>query len=1101
MRNSRVGTSKCGRLPFWRFLTATAVLILLFAIANPLCRAQLTTTGMINGVIADPSGLAVAGAKVSVTNTETGTTTETVSNSNGSFSRVGLASGHYKVTVVHEGFSTFQEIGIYLEPAGVHTVKVALQVGAVTSAVTISATSAEVQTSTSEVSSTVSGEEVEALPLNGRNYQGMGSLMPGVVNTSPQAAMGTGGFNTSNSLNVNGQGSSGSLYTIDGIWNENTGNMTQTTIMPNPDEVEEVKVLQNNYDAKYSLMGASVVIVQTKSGTSAFHGGAWEFLRNTFLDTRNFFSTSVSPEEWNIFGWNLGGPVVLPHYNRNRQKTFFYFNQQWAKQKQASVINGATPTALMRAGTFPTTGPYAKTITDPKAGGASFTGNQIPTSRINAADLAYLNAMALLPNNQSAAFNNYINLRPTLLNQLDEEVKIDHNFTSKLRLTGEYFYEGQQSTLPAASRMGSPFNSNWDIFKTDNQLAKLQLTYVASSNMTNQISLASNSYDVTHDFAGLNSISQIQGYSQTFPYSGGYLQDRLPHVTFTGGWSQFGTSANNTIPRATDLENTLADDWSWLHGKHSIDAGVTLLLGTKRQWATGANTTGDANFNGTFTGSPIADFLLGDSATFAQGSGGIRKYIHYPIYTPYVQERWNVTRRFTLSAGVRFLYMPFPHVQEGFIADFDPKQFNFANVPVVSQSGILTPTPTYNPANGIILNGKNGVPLNLSNAHNFYVAPVFGFAWDIFGKGRTSLRGGYGITYNRNGGMGAACSQGCVNYPIVQSTNLINANFPNPLGGAAAPLTANSVSGQVLDYRVGQTRTFSLSLQQQLGSNWFLSLAGAGDVARNLQTSLNINQPGPFGGFGFNPNLNTSAYTSAYYAPFQGLGAINFSEPVGRDNWAALEFGLRHPVGHNLYLTVAYTWSHNLDNLGGFQNVYNPATAYGNSSLNTPHVFTTSLIYSVPWFMKSNGWKRSILAGWKLSDMTTIQSGSSLTVGMSLANTGLANRPTLISDVTYPRTLQQWFSTGSFAKPANGFFGNVGNGTIQGPGLVVFNMAAYKDFRLREGLTLQFRSEFFNVFNHTNPNGPNTNLGAGTFGQITSAKDPRTGELALKLRF
>src|SRR5579872_2716989 len=252
-----------------------------------------------------------------------------------------------------------------------------------------------------------------------------------------------------------------------------------------------------------------------------------------------------------------------------------------------------------------------------------------------------------------------------------------------------------------------------------------------------------------------------------------------------------------------------------MHGKHFIEAGVNLLLGTKRQWTTGANTTGDVSFNGTFTGSSIADYLLGDAATFSQGSGGIRKYIHYPIYTPYIQDRWNVTRRLTLTFGFRFLYMPFPHEQTGFMANFNQALFNPANAPVVSQTGVLTVTPTYNPANGMILNGVNGVPLNMTNRHNFYTAPVFGFAWDVFGDGKTALRGGYGINYNRNGGMGAACSQGCVNYPIVQSVSLISSNFPNPLGGAPAPLTANSVSAMTLDYRLAQTKTFSLSLQHQ----------------------------------------------------------------------------------------------------------------------------------------------------------------------------------------------------------------------------------------------------------------------------------------------
>ncbi|MGI8744932.1 MAG: carboxypeptidase-like regulatory domain-containing protein [Bryobacteraceae bacterium] len=745
--------------------------VIWLAMANTLCHGQLTTTGIINGTIVDQSGSAVAGAKVSITNVETRTVTQTASNSTGSFSAVGLTSGHYDVTVTGQGFSSFKEAGIYLESASVYTVHVALQLGTVTSTVTVAASAAAVQTTTNEISSTVSGEEVEALPLNGRNYQGIGSLMPGVINTSPQSAMGTGGYNTVNSLNVNGGGPTGSFYTLDGIWNNNTGNNNQTTILPNPDEIDEVKVLQSNYDSKYSLMGASVVIVQTKSGTGQFHGGGWEFLRNTVLDTRNFFSTTISPEEWNIFGWNLGGPIFIPHY-----------------------------------------------------------------------------------------------------------------------------------------------------------------------------------------------------------------------------------------------------------------------------------------YN-------------------------------------------------TISAGVRLFYMPFPHAQQGYMVDFDPAKFNPANAPIVSPAGIITPTPAYDPANGIILNGVNGVPLNLTDAHKFYFAPTFGFAWDMFGNGRAALRGGYGVTYNRNAGMGAACSQGCVSYPVVQSTSLINANFPNPVGSAAAPLTANSVSGQVLDYQIGRIQTFSVSWQEQFGANWFVSIAGAGNVARHLQTSININQPLPFGGFDFNPNLNTSAYTSAYYAPYQGLGPITFSEPIGLDNWNALELGLRHPVGNNVYLTVAYTWSHNLDNAGGFQNVHQPQLAYGNSSLNVPQVFSTSVIYSVPWYQKSGGWKHALLGGWKYSDVTTIQSGPSQTLGLSLANTGLAIRPDLIAPVTYPKTLQQWFSTSSFGKPAAGYYGNVQNATIRGPALILFNMAAYKDFRIHERMTLQFRSEFFNVFNHTNFNGPSTNLGAGTFGQITSAKDPRTGELALKLRF
>jgi hypothetical protein len=214
--------------------------------------------------------------------------------------------------------------------------------GAESATVTVMASAASVQTGSAEISSTVSGEETEALPLNGRNYQGLGSLMPGVYNNSPVAGLGTGGFNTTNALSVNGQGLGGSLYLLDGVWNTSSTNHNQTNIMPNPDSIAEVKVLQNNYDSKYTLMGGGVIMVVTKSGGDNFHGGLWEFFRNTALDDRNYFSPTVPPEHQNIFGWQLGGPVFVPRlYSRNNHKTFFYYNHQIVRLESQSVINGS----------------------------------------------------------------------------------------------------------------------------------------------------------------------------------------------------------------------------------------------------------------------------------------------------------------------------------------------------------------------------------------------------------------------------------------------------------------------------------------------------------------------------------------------------------------------------------------------------------------------------------------------------------------------------------------------------------------------------------------------------------------------------------------
>ncbi len=838
--------------------------------------------------------------------------------------------------------------------------------------------------------------------------------------------------------------------------------MTQTTITPVPDEIEEIKVLQNNYDVKYTLMGAGVMMVQTKSGTSQFHGGAWEFLRNTIFDTRNFFvpaSTGISPEEWNTYGWHLGGPVFIPgHYNTNKQRTFFYWNQQWIKEKQEQVTTGQTPLATMRGiGTsgadsgyavFPgtsvspiphsaTPNPYGTAfLKNPAKSGSCNASSQaacftqdangnwlIPMTSINASQLAMLNALAPLPNFSSNA-TNYINTKPNVTNQLDEEAKIDHYITPKFRLTGELFWESQNAYNAAASRMGSPYSSNYDVFLSDNKLAQVQLTQMYSPRMTNQTSIAMNNYNITHTFGGVVQTNQINGYSEAFPYSGGYLENYVPHITFTNGWSQFGSSANNIIPAATDLEDTISDDWSWLRGKHFIEAGGEMVFGTKRQWSTVQNTTGDVSFNGYATSNPVADYLLGLPNTFTQGGGAVRKYIKYTIFTPFVEDQWSVARRLKLTYGLRVFRMPFPSSQAGYSANFNPTLFNAASAPAVSIGGVLSGPFATNYINGIEVNGQNGVPLNITNQRNFYFGPMAGFALDVFGDGKTSLRGGFGYAYNRNGGMGAACAQGCVSFPVLSQTTLTDPTFPNVTGGLAPAPTAPSVTGMPKDYQVAMIKTWSLSVEQQFPGNWLFTLAGAGDIANHLNTSYNLNQPPPttVGGvsYNFNPNLNANGYSNAYYAPYQGYGTITWDNPIGIDNWDALEASLKHPVGHNLSVTVAYTWSHNLDNGGGFQNPYNLHSAYGNSSLNTPQVFTFSGIFTEPWF--KSGWHHAILGGWKYSDMTTIQSGSSTTFGITGTNLGPISRPNIVGQITYPKTWKP-YQNGS-----NAFWFNPGTG-------------------------------------------------------------------------
>src|SRR5580704_14826139 len=323
--------------------------------------AQLSTTATVNGTVLDASGAVTPGATISIRNEATQSAATTQSNNDGSFVLTGLEVGSYTVTISKTGFQTFKETQLVLHPATVATVNATLTPGEVGTSISVLATAAEVQTTTAETSNLVSDTQIGALPLNGRNFQALAALMPGVVNQSAGSALGTGGYSTSNTMFVNGQTTNTTFYALDGVWNENTGNMTQTAITPNPDTLEEVRVLQNNYSAKYSLLGGSVVLLHTKSGSTTFHGSAYEYFRNDDLNSRNFFSPTVPTLKQNIFGYTVGGPVLLP-FRHGDKKTFFFWSEQWVNAHTGSVVRGATPTADQRSGLF------ATAIKDPLTG-------------------------------------------------------------------------------------------------------------------------------------------------------------------------------------------------------------------------------------------------------------------------------------------------------------------------------------------------------------------------------------------------------------------------------------------------------------------------------------------------------------------------------------------------------------------------------------------------------------------------------------------------------------------------------------------------------------------------------------------------------------
>ncbi len=1128
--------------------------ILVLALALPTLAQEAT----IVGTVTDPSGAFVPGVKIMVINSDTGQARNISSNEAGQYVVSGLIPGKYTVSAESSGFKKFEQKDVALNVGDRLRVDVALQVGAASESVNVEATIIGVQSDSGEVSGVVNGTQVLDLSMNGRNLYELAALIPGASSALP-AFNGPSAQGSSAIISFNGQRPDHNLFMVDGGEDYDRGSGGKFELMPSLDAVAEFRTLTSNYSADYGLGSGATLSMVFKSGTKDFHGGAWEFFRNDALDAVNYFTNSVpgpvtAPElRYNVFGFNLGGPVILPHYNHGRNKTFFFYNQEWRRMVQGGSFYTQTPTAAMENGVFPYTVkvPAADTLNPTELAlftslgltpGQPFPNNTIPASLISPVAKAFLATGALNPQNSGTATNpTFIGGNNTPTNVGEQIVRIDEQATDKLTIFGHWASEqlAQGEGTPLWS--GDTYPSIHSTFNNPTYSAVVHATYAISPSMVNEVAFNYNGNTINNTIGGV--------YQRTSDFNpptlfGANVENRLPAITFSGSGINSSFSTGNASPWSNAFNDYQArEDLSWTKGRHNFKVGFSYMYAWKKQELFGF-TNGQYTFNGTYTGVGFADFLLGLASSYNETA--VQDFGHWAdnSYATYFQDNWRVDKHLTLNLGMRWEGLPHTYEQNERLSNFYPSLYNPADAGIVnSTTGIISPSSpglsngvgalsnTLLYTNGIAISGRDGTPRDNTNNHWNNWGPRLGFAYDPTGGGKTVIRGGFGIMYERVQGndvynMGP-------NVPFSEAPTLSNVFLANPaqsvLTGqaAVAPILPPSIDGiSLTDYKDPTSYQWSVGVQHQIRQGMVLQASYVGNRGRHENYYYDVNSPSPTNPLG--PEVVAGTLNINAIRPYPGLGSVVLSDNGANSKYDGLQTQFRIQATKGLSLQVAYTYSKAYDNTTGsaaggnggdlqtLSDPYNRNYDYGLSTYNRTNIFIANYVYALPFFRDaSSKLMKTMLGGWTLSGIITAESGLPYTVTIAAPTLGMSNytnRPNLVSAVTYPNSVAEFFSTSSFAYDTSVCatqictFGSASRNDVTGPSRANLDASIFKDFAgipwwNSEGATLEFRAESFNTLNHTQFDNISTTYGSSNFGAITSAYDPRVFQLALKLRF
>ena len=1008
----------------------------------------------VTGIVTDQTDAAVAGASIVLTDPATGVVRTTVSSTSGLYEIAGLNAANYTLRVRAKGFETYVKNGVVVNISASFRVDVKLTIGTETQTVTVEADALAVQSDSNVVSTLINEQQITELPTNGRSVIGLAAMGLGVSGNLPD--MESPFSVTANyQISFNGLNQHHNVWMIDGAESYDRGSGGKMSVMPSQDALGEFQVLASNFPPDYGIASGGTITMSIKSGTKRFHAGAWEFDRNDALDAHNYFDNDKGQKakkselRYNVFGFNVGGPVFIPHvYNSAKKKTFFFYNEEWRRQVTGVSTNSikTLPAAdlVTSAATFnyvipvynPATAVIVPTVADPalvakfKADGLTmgqpFPNNTIPANLLDSNALLFNTTKNLPPStNSDGTYTPTGGHLPVMVRE--ELFRIDHNFNDKWQLFGHYIHDAMDTVEATPEWQSDNYPTIGSNFSNPAYAAAIKLTGTLTPNVLLEAAFNynGNKIAIIPVAAGGASFVKPTGWSTgTYFAAANDAGNRLPDIS----WGTVGTTWGPGNDPWTNGAEDFAEVFglSVTAGKHQMKFGGGYNRYTKNQ-VIGKDSEGDYTFGdgwnaatsttaagptGQLTGDSYLDFLLGLSTQFSQSNANpINHYVASTI-SAYAMDNWHVNSRLSLQYGFRYDMMPHTWERKNLVSNFNPKHyqpglttaadFNSDGSFVSSAAGLQTNSIGTFYMNGVDIAGQGGTPTSLVKNDYQTFMPRVGFSYDLSGNGKTILRGGFGTFYERIQGndiYDAAGSPPFISTPAANNVEFTNPSFNWQAGTAATTPTFtqgfNSLNPYYPDPAVAE---FSLGVQHELAPALIMIAQYVGNIDWHQNVWIPIN----------NFPLSTSMADRKAYAKgsldtvsklvdktYPGFGNLRQQSTTQTGTYNSFQAGLRQQNKHGLSFELDYTYAHQIDSTPGSidvdnnnptRNPWNMKYDKGSGALDRRHVFSGNYEYKLPFFNHASGLTKSALGGWEISGTVVKESGMPWFAGYAPTN-------------------------------------------------------------------------------------------------------------------